>query len=558
MAGMAPSSERAPRRGRTLLPAGLPRRRELLAACAVAVLVVHLLLAQLTLVLLVLFTVTGRATRWRWWWLLGPAAAGLAWTLVIGPGQALAGFAAGPSDVLRLLGPASGADGATWDAGHSLGVLAGVSGWLPRQFPLALPLAAAEAALLGWLAWLRTDEWAVPPTRPGMVAALRAAVATRLIEDGAVLTREGCALGAVAATGAIAELRWAEAAAGVLVVGAAERPAALACLQLVHAALRRRKPVIVLDDGQSGALLAALQAACTATGTPLRHGPQAGSVLVGRAAPGGGAAGGAPVGDAGLPDAGLPDAGWPDAGWPGTAEPGAARPAGGTASASDLWGRGQGSKGGQAAVGRPQASGPEPASLRQVVSERSAVLLAADGPDRAARACADLGSLSADLSRIGVDSDALVWVPHAELVPVQALAALLRDGGTAGLAVLAATTSAATATELAPVAGTVLIRRVTDPGLAAALAARACPAVGGGSAIGGGPAVRAGPSVEKGPAVGMQPGAAAPDLVPVPVVSSRALLGLGEAEFVLAVSAPRRRLVAPGRLVPARLPRAAG
>ncbi len=533
MAGMARPAERAPRRGRTLLPAGLPRRRELLAACAVAVLVVHLLLAQLTLVLVVAFIAVGPGDQ-------------VAVVVAAGAGRRRAGLDAGDRAGRRAgrlhgradQGAAAARRGwpARWHrrrrprAGHPGGVLAGIGGWLPRQFPLALPLAAAEAAVLGWLAWLRADEWAVPPPRPGMVAALRAVAATRRIENGAVLTREGCALGTMASTGATAELRWAEAAAGVLVAGAAERPAALACLQLLHAAVRRRKPVIVLDDGQSGVALQALAAVCQATGTPL-----------GRITQGG-------------------QAQRPARRQDGQAQRGQARD-GQAASASQLWGRG---RDGAAPAGDQPAGGAPPVSLRQVVTERSVALLAAAGPDRAAAACTELRSLAAELRRIGVDGDALVWVPHAELVPAQALGALLLDGATAGLAVLAATTSAATATELAPVAGTVLIRRVTDPGLAAALAARVGPAVGGwpaagaATSAGAGPAVERGAAVERGPAVGAPPGAAVPDHVPVPVVSAQALLGLGEAEFVLAVSTPRRRLVAPGRLLPARLPRAAG
>ncbi len=83
-----------------------------------------------------------------------------------------------------------------------------------------------------------------------------------------MVTREGCALGVVPGTGAVAELRWAEAARGMLIVGAAAQDVTLAGLQLVHAALRRRKPVIVLDPGDA-AIARALDAACAATGTPL-------------------------------------------------------------------------------------------------------------------------------------------------------------------------------------------------------------------------------------------------------------------------------------------------
>ena len=91
---MVPWTGSMPRRARYLIPRGLPRRGEVIAACAVAILVAHLLLAQLTFVLAVAFAVAGRTSRWRPWWLLAPAAAGVAWVLTAGPQSALAGFAA--------------------------------------------------------------------------------------------------------------------------------------------------------------------------------------------------------------------------------------------------------------------------------------------------------------------------------------------------------------------------------------------------------------------------------------------------------------------------------
>ena len=239
---MVPWTGSTPRRARHLIPTGLPRRGEVVAACAVAILVAHLLLAQLTLVLAVVFAVVSKISRWRLWWLLAPAVAGLAWTLAIGPDKALAGFAAGPSSILWHLGGGHLAG----EIGHPLAGFSGVQSWLPRQFPVALICGAAEAALIGWLDWLHTDEWAVPPPRPGLVAAVRRALAARAIRAGAVVTRDGCALGVVPATGAIAELRWAELSHGTLVTGAATQDVTLAGLQVVHAALRRRKPVIVL------------------------------------------------------------------------------------------------------------------------------------------------------------------------------------------------------------------------------------------------------------------------------------------------------------------------
>src|SRR6202044_716331 len=94
---------RMPRRARYLVPKGLPRRGELLAACAVVLIVSHLLFAQLTLLIAVVCYLIGKATRWRAAWLLGPAAAGLVWTLTLGPAKAAAGFTAGPAQIIGYL-----------------------------------------------------------------------------------------------------------------------------------------------------------------------------------------------------------------------------------------------------------------------------------------------------------------------------------------------------------------------------------------------------------------------------------------------------------------------
>jgi hypothetical protein len=525
---MVPWMGSMPRRARYLIPRGLPRRGEVIAACAVAILVAHLLLAQLTLVLAVIFAVVSMASRWRPWWLLAPAMAGLAWTLAAGPQNALAGFAAGPSGILWHLGGGHLA-GRT---GHPLAGFGGAQGWLSRQFPVALVVGAVEAALAGWLDWLHTDEWAVRPPRPGLVAAVRRAVATRAIRAGAVVTREGAALGVVPATGAVAELRWAEAACGTLITGAAAQDVTLAGLQLVHAALRRRKPVIVLDPG-GAAIARALDAACAATGTPL--------LAVGSSAAGPAVRVAATAG----------------------AGPGNAAVAG----ASGLWGRGPAQE--------HEPGDPAAGELGRVVRERSATLLPADTTELAARACTGLTSLAADLRRAGVDGDALVWVPHGERVPAQSLTELLSNGQDAGLCVTIGTTSPAAAAELGRLAGTVLIYRVADPGLAASLALRAGTrllprslaaelAGQGGDASSrtpapapGDPGYASAPVHPAAPVSAGPPADAAVDLVPGPVVPPRTLLALGRAEFVLAVSWPRQRLITHGRMVPARLPRAA-
>jgi hypothetical protein len=538
-----------PRRARHLIPTGLPRRGELIAVCAVAVLLAHLLFAQLTVVLALVFAATGKVSRWRMWWLLGPAAAGLAWILAAGPGNALAGFAAGPSSILRYLS----AGHLAGHLGHPLAAFGGAGSWLPRQFPVALICGSAEAALIGWLDWLHTDEWAVPPPRPGLVAALRRAATTNAIGDGTVVTREGCALGVVSSTGAVADLRWTEASGGTLIVGVAASDVTLAGLQMVHAALRRRKPVIVLDPGDT-AIARALSAACRATGTPLLT-------------------------------AGSPEAEGDAVRNAGTATVSARGAA--AAGASGLWGRGTAGvrqSDARAAIAGAEIAGAAIAGaaidLGRVVRERSAALLPAGSADLAAGACAELGSLARDLRRIGIDGDTLVWVPRGEQVPAQALAELLREGPDAGLAVVIATTSPAAAAELSGLARTALIFRVADADLAAGLAprtgtrllprplaaAQAGQRAGTGlqSAPEPGAAVYAGPSVYPGATVPL--GAPAPavtastavtspaDLVASPVIPVRTLLTLGQGEFVLAAGAPPQRLIERARIVPARLP----
>ena len=100
----------------------------------------------------------------------------------------------------------------------------------------------------------------------------------------------------------------------------------------------------------------------------------------------------------------------------------------------------------------------------------------------------------------------------------------------AGLAVVIGTSSPAAAAELAGLVDARLVLRIADPSLAATLAASAGDVPGRRGAVGS---------------------------VPVGGVPAGVLLSLGPGEFVLAVNEPTRRLVALGRLVPARLPRPA-
>ena len=473
-----------PRRARHLFPTELPRRGEAMAACALAIALAHLLTAQLTLALAITFTLIGRATRWRPWWLLGPAAAGLLWTLAVGPAQAAAGFAAGPARILGYFGGwgAAGGGPLAGRLDHPLAAFGGAGTWLPAQAPLALLVAAAEVAAVCWLDWLHTDEWAVKPARPGPVAALRRTLTIRMIRRGGVVTAEGCALGVLPVTGATAELHWTEIADGALVVGADAREVTLTCLQVVHAALRRRKPLIVLDGGGDPGIPAALAAACAATGTPL---------------------------------------------WRGTVR------------------------------------GPD-GDLDVVMRERCAALLPTGTAELAAKACDQLAAAGAQLRRIGVPGDVLVWVPQGEQLPVHALATMIRAGAAIDMPVLVGSASAQAAGELAGLVGTVLIHRVADPNLAARLAAHTgtwlLPATAALHTSGGG-AVSSVGSVGGGetgiPSVGAPLGHgmdAQAGLVPTSRVAPRILLSLAPAEFVLTVRGPQPRLVTGGRVVLARLP----
>src|SRR6266699_734582 len=255
-----------PRRARYLVPRGLPRRDEILAVCVVVAVLVHVLFAQLTILLAAVLYMITKVTRWRLSWLTVPAAAGLAWTVAAGPRGAAAGFTAGPARIADYLG-ASG-----HQADHLLHFTAaftGIGTWLPRQLPLALLAGTAEAALAGWLSWLHTDEWDLRPARPGLIVAARRAATVRAIRTGGVVTRDGGCRGVAAGSGARVTLSWAEAAGGVAVCGSSGRDVLTTGFQLVHAAIRWRKPVLAVDHTADPGLTSKLAAVCAAAGAPL-------------------------------------------------------------------------------------------------------------------------------------------------------------------------------------------------------------------------------------------------------------------------------------------------
>jgi hypothetical protein len=266
-ARVATQAQQMPRRARYLVPKGLPRRGEILAACVVVAVVAHVLFAQLTLILAVVFVVTTRMTRWRLSWLLAPAVIGVAWTLAAGPRAAAAEFAAGPAQVAGYLG----AGGHQLDhVLHFTAAFDRIGSWLPRQFPLAILTGTAEAAIVGWLSWLHTDEASVAPARPGLLVAARCAATRRVIRAGGVVTRDGSCLGVAPGSGARVTLPWSEAIGGVSVCGSAEQDVLSTSFQVVHAAVRRRKPVFAVDLTADPTLPGRLAAVCAAADVPLR------------------------------------------------------------------------------------------------------------------------------------------------------------------------------------------------------------------------------------------------------------------------------------------------
>jgi hypothetical protein len=268
-------AERAPRRARYLIPTDIPRRGEFLAACAVLIVVAHLIFAQLTILLALAFHGVTKVSRWRSTWLAVPAAVGLLWTLAIGPAAAIADFTRGPASVTAYLGGIGGHPGRLMHLGAGF---SGLGHWLPQQLPIALIAGAAEAAVAAWLSWLHTDEQNLPTPRPGLVVAARRTASTRAVRAGGVVTKDGGCLGVTAVSGSRAALSWREAAGGVLITGAPGSGASTTSFQLVHAAIRRRKPVIAVDPSGDPDLAADLAGVCAAAGAPLYvFGTQAGA-----------------------------------------------------------------------------------------------------------------------------------------------------------------------------------------------------------------------------------------------------------------------------------------
>ena len=588
-----------PRRARYLVPRGLPHRDEILAVCVVLVVLAHMVFAQLTIILAAVFYGITKVTRWRLSWLTVPAAAGLAWTVAAGPRAAAAGFTAGPARIAHYLG-ASG-----HQADHLLHfttAFTGIGTWLPRQLPLAILAGAAEAALAGWLTWLHTDEWMLPPARPGLVVAARRAATVRAIRAGGVVTRDGGCLGVAAGSGARVTLSWAEAAGSVSVCGSAGPDVLTTSFQLIHAAVRRRKPVLAIDHTADPGLPDRLAAVCAAVGAPLLvFGAQGSADPRAHDGTRGGPA------DAGARGACYEPFRHGDPGrraalitamlsWDGPgrqyrrscvsyledvfelldAAPGDPRvpvlddvihllnpvamrarmdyvPAvyprrkvlaertrvstslinAEPATIAEL-GRQlrelRGSPFGRWL--RPPVAGPATEiDLSRAVAERAVVLFRLGGPvpaDSSAMltrlVCQDVLAAGAALGGIGVDGDGIIWLAECGSMPRHSVTDLITSGRGTGLPVLAATTSALVAADLADLVNVVVAHRIDD-----AAAARRLSAV-------------------------LRPGRP-PEGEPEPAADG--VSALRDGEFLLAVKNPRR-LVPRGFLVRARVPQAGG
>jgi hypothetical protein len=148
--------------------------------------------------------------------------------------------------------------------------------------------------------------------------------------------------------------------------------------------------------------------------------------------------------------------------------------------------------------------------------------------------CEDLLAAGAALDGIGVDGDGIVWLAECGSLPRQSVTDMIARGQATGLPVLAATTSAQVAADLADLVNVVVAHRIDD-----AAAARHLSAVTSA-------AVPAGPGRPPDPGKVANPG-------PGPATDMADLSALRDGEFLLTVKNPRR-FVPRGLLVGARVP----
>jgi hypothetical protein len=213
---------------------------------------------------------------------------------------------------------------------------------------------------------------------------------------------------------------------------------------------------------------------------------------------------------------------------------------------------------------RPSADGPAAEiELSRAVAERAVVLFRLGGPDRAESSamltrliCQDLLAAGDALNGIGIDGDGIVWLAECGSLPRPSVAGLIARGQGTGLPVLAGTTSAQVAVDLADLVNVMVAHRTDDTAAARRLSAVAAAAAPAGPARpldpGQPPDPGRPPDRGRAPDLGadQNPGAN-PGLGPaVPAVD---LSVLRDGEFLLAVKNPRR-LIPRGLVVRARVP----
>jgi hypothetical protein len=448
------------------------------------------LFAPLTLLLTLTFHAVSKISRWRPVWLAVPACCGAVWLLAIGPAAAVAAFTAGMGTVAgllsRLVTDPAGLDGLPAAEAHALaGQFLSPT---PAEFPVALILASGLAALAWWVRWLHTDEWDLPAVRPGLASFCRRRWTAASVRSGGIVTRDGACLGVDRATGRPAAVSWRNAGAGVLVTGAAQAPVLASSWQLAHAAIRRRKPVFVVDLAGSRELPGMLAAVCAATAAPLQV-----------------------FGD------GV------------RYEPGQS-PAGKDLAALRA-----------SPLGRQLGPGPATAPrirLAEVVRQRAVVLFSLDrhryghaAEALASLVAADIAAVYSVLGRRCVPSEGLAWFTECAGVDPGVLARLAAPDSQPGLASVLTTTVPAVAGKLAGHARTGVFHRLADRDLATAIAALTGTRLVPVSRV---PAQHVVPAEAGATPPQAGTGFAVPlGTMPFPVVPADTLCGLGDDEFVL-------------------------
>jgi hypothetical protein len=115
--------------------------------------------------------------------------------------------------------------------------------------------------------------------------------------------------------------------------------------------------------------------------------------------------------------------------------------------------------------------------LRRTVTERGAVLFCLGGADEQAASvmltrlvCQDLLAAGEALHGMDVDGDGIVWLTECGSMPASSVTDMIGRGPDTGLPVLAVTTSAQVAGELADLTNVLVVHRMTDETVAAAAA----------------------------------------------------------------------------------------